>query len=99
MLEAEQEFNERPNAAGHHGAHQLAVAAIDAFENARNTLARFVGVGGEELIGTADGFGAADVEPVGAQFLGTKKPRKTGVFQCAEGDLNPHPLSRTSTSS
>lgn len=97
--EAEQEFYERRKEAVHHGAQQLAVAATDAFENARNTGARCVGVGGEELIGTADAFGGADVEPVGAQFLGTKKPRKTGVFQCAEGDLNPHPLSRTSTSS
>ena len=52
VLEAEQEFYEQRNAAVHRGAHQLAVAATDAFEAARATVAAFVGVGAEELVWT-----------------------------------------------
>ena len=52
VLEAEQEFYEQRNAAVHRGAHQLAVAATDAFEVARATVAAFVGVEPEELVWT-----------------------------------------------
>ncbi|BAS13363.1 probable cysteine desulfurase [Arthrobacter sp. Hiyo8] len=54
MLEAEQEFYEQRNSAVHRGAHHLAVEATDAFEDARSTVARFVGVEDDELIWTAN---------------------------------------------
>lgn len=54
VLEAEQEFYEQRNAAVHRGAHQLAVEATDAFEDARATVAEFVGVTDSELVWTAN---------------------------------------------
>lgn len=54
VLEAEQEFYEQRNSAVHRGAHHLAVEATDAFEDARSTVARFVGVEDDELIWTAN---------------------------------------------
>ncbi|MDJ0356110.1 cysteine desulfurase [Paenarthrobacter sp. PH39-S1] len=54
VLEAEQEFYEQRNAAVHRGAHQLAVAATDAFEHARATVAGFVGAKDNELVWTAN---------------------------------------------
>ena len=43
VLEAEQEFYEQRNSAVHRGAHHLAVEATEAFEDARETVADFVG--------------------------------------------------------
>ncbi|WP_442543165.1 SufS family cysteine desulfurase [Arthrobacter sp. KN11-1C] len=54
VLEAEQEFYEQRNSAVHRGAHHLAVEATDAFEDARATVARFVGAQDDELIWTAN---------------------------------------------
>ncbi len=45
VLEAEQEFYEQRNAAVHRGAHHLAVEATEAFEDARETVAAFIGAG------------------------------------------------------
>ncbi|GAB3061791.1 aminotransferase class V-fold PLP-dependent enzyme [Sediminivirga luteola] len=50
VLEAEQEFYERRNAAVHRGAHQLAVEATEAFEDARAAVAGFVGAGEREIV-------------------------------------------------
>ena len=54
MLEAEQEFYEQRNAAVHRGAHLLAVEATDAFEDARETVAGFVGAGEDEMVWTSN---------------------------------------------
>jgi cysteine desulfurase/selenocysteine lyase len=54
VLEAEQEYYELRNAAVHRGAHHLAVQATDAFEDARATVAAFVGAGEDELVWTAN---------------------------------------------
>ena len=43
MLDAEREFYEQRNSAVHRGAHHLAVEATEAFEDARATVAAFVG--------------------------------------------------------
>ncbi|WP_345449615.1 SufS family cysteine desulfurase [Arthrobacter gyeryongensis] len=77
VLEAEQEFYEQRNSAVHRGAHHLAVEATDAFEDARATVARFVGVQDDELIWTANAtaglnllaysFSNASVGPVGGE--------------------------------
>ena len=52
--EAEQEFYEQRNAAVHRGAHHLAVEATDAFEDARQTLADFIGADYAETIWTSN---------------------------------------------
>ncbi|MEV2277196.1 cysteine desulfurase [Nocardiopsis sp. NPDC049922] len=52
VLDAEREFYERHNAAVHRGAHQLAEEATDAYEAARETIARFVGAVPGEVVFT-----------------------------------------------
>ncbi|WP_026534900.1 aminotransferase class V-fold PLP-dependent enzyme [Arthrobacter sp. H14] len=54
VIEAEQEFYEQRNAAVHRGAHTLAVAATDVYEDARETVARFVGAASNEIVWTAN---------------------------------------------
>ncbi|MGW9402461.1 aminotransferase class V-fold PLP-dependent enzyme [Arthrobacter sp. NPDC055585] len=54
VIEAEQEFYEQRNSAVHRGAHTLAVAATDVFEEARTTLAGFVGARPEEIVWTSN---------------------------------------------
>lgn len=54
VMEAEQEFYEQRNAAVHRGAHTLAVAATDVFEDARATVAAFIGAAENELVWTAN---------------------------------------------
>lgn len=54
VIEAEQEFYEQRNAAVHRGAHSLAVAATDVFEEARETVARFIGANSDEVVWTAN---------------------------------------------
>ncbi|MGV0585451.1 cysteine desulfurase [Mycobacteroides chelonae] len=52
VLDAERVFLAERNAAVHRGAHQLAEEATDAYEGARNTIARFVGVDDGEIVFT-----------------------------------------------
>lgn len=52
VLDAEREFYERHNAAVHRGAHQLAEEATDAYEAARETIARFIGADAGEVVFT-----------------------------------------------
>ena len=52
VLDAEREFYEQHNAAVHRGAHLLAEEATDAYENARATVASFIGAQPGEIIFT-----------------------------------------------
>ena len=52
VLDAERSFYEQRNAAVHRGAHQLAEEATDAFEGARETVARFIGAHPREVVFT-----------------------------------------------
>ncbi|CAN5567073.1 cysteine desulfurase [Rhodococcus qingshengii] len=52
VLDAERDFLTTCNAAVHRGAHQLAEEATDAYENARATIASFVGAESDELVFT-----------------------------------------------
>ncbi|MGN6404839.1 SufS family cysteine desulfurase [Sinomonas sp.] len=54
VLEAEQDFYETRNAAVHRGAHELAVRATDVYEDARATVAAFIGADAEELVWTSN---------------------------------------------
>ncbi|GAB93543.1 cysteine desulfurase [Gordonia rhizosphera] len=52
VLDAEREFLTTRNAAVHRGAHQLAEEATDAYESARETIARFVGATSDTVVFT-----------------------------------------------
>lgn len=54
VYEAEQHFYENFNAAVHRGAHSLSVEATDVFEQARATVAGFIGAGENELVWTSN---------------------------------------------
>lgn len=50
VLDAERDFYERHNAAVHRGAHQLAEEATQAYEDARTTIAGFVGASSSDIV-------------------------------------------------
>ncbi|WP_449372202.1 SufS family cysteine desulfurase [Arthrobacter psychrolactophilus] len=50
VMESEQEYYEQRNSAVHRGAHTLAVEATDAFEDAREVVAAFIGAQSNELV-------------------------------------------------
>jgi cysteine desulfurase / selenocysteine lyase len=54
VLEAEQHFYERFNAAVHRGAHSLAVEATDVYEESRRSVAGFIGATPGELVWTSN---------------------------------------------
>ncbi|MFJ6417914.1 aminotransferase class V-fold PLP-dependent enzyme [Paeniglutamicibacter sp. NPDC091659] len=54
VYEAEQHYYESYNAAVHRGAHSLSVEATDVFEQARATVASFIGAGENELVWTSN---------------------------------------------
>ncbi|NMR21403.1 SufS family cysteine desulfurase [Cellulomonas fimi] len=61
VLDAEQDFYVQRNAAVHRGAHQLAEEATEAFEQAREQVARFVGVDAGELVWTSNATAGINV--------------------------------------
>ena len=54
VLDAERDFSLHRNSAVHRGAHTLAAEATEEFENARATVARFVGVDADEVVWTSN---------------------------------------------
>ena len=54
VLDAEREFTVTRNSAVHRGAHTLAALATEEFEDARETVARFVGVASDEIVWTSN---------------------------------------------
>lgn len=54
VLEAEQEFYEQRNSAVHRGAHTLAVAATEAFEDARVKVGGFINAQPDEVVWTSN---------------------------------------------
>lgn len=65
VIDAEQEFLTRSNAAVHRGAHTLAVEATDAYEAGRAALARFTGAGEDEIAWTKNATEALNVVAYG----------------------------------
>lgn len=61
VLEAEREFYTQHNAAVHRGAHQLAEEATEAFEDARATIAAFLGGNSDEIVFTKNGTEAINL--------------------------------------
>ena len=54
VLDAERDFYLNRNSAVHRGAHTLAALATEEFEDARETVARFVGVNADEIVWTSN---------------------------------------------
>jgi cysteine desulfurase/selenocysteine lyase len=54
VLDAERDFAITMNAAVHRGAHTLAAEATELFEEARSTLARFIGADDDEIVWTSN---------------------------------------------
>ncbi|MBO9625201.1 MAG: SufS family cysteine desulfurase [Microbacterium sp.] len=54
VLDAEREFATTMNSAVHRGAHTLAAEATELFEDARSTLARFIGARDDEIVWTSN---------------------------------------------
>jgi len=87
VLEAEQEFYEQRNAAVHRGAHHLAVEATDVFEDARETVAAFIGAGVDELIWTSnatEGLNLLSYSFLNASLPGA--PAEAARFALGAGD-------------
>lgn len=54
VLDAERDFLVHANSAVHRGAHTLAAEATELFEQARETVAAFVGASSEQLVWTSE---------------------------------------------
>ena len=54
VLDAERDFSVTRNSAVHRGAHTLAALATEEFEEARETVARFVGADADEIVWTSN---------------------------------------------
>ena len=65
VIDAEQDFLTRTNAAVHRGAHTLAVEATEAFEASREAVARFVGADTDEIVWTKNATEALNLVAYG----------------------------------
>lgn len=87
VLDAEREYYLYNNSAVHRGAHTLAVEATDAFEDARATVASFIGARENELVWTSNATEALNLIAYSfgnaSQGLGGEAARQ---FALAEGD-------------
>lgn len=87
VIEAEREYYERENAAVHRGAHTLAALATERFEDARATVARFVGAHEEEIVWTSNATEALNLV---AYAIGNATAGRGGPaaerFRLATGD-------------
>jgi cysteine desulfurase/selenocysteine lyase len=54
VLQSERNFYEHQNSAVHRGAHTLAAVATETFEDARATVARFIGAADDEIVWTSN---------------------------------------------
>lgn len=87
VLDAEREFLTRSNAAVHRGAHTLAAEATELFEDARATVAGFVGAAPDQLVWTSGA--TAGINLVAYAIAGATAGRGGEAarrFALAEGD-------------
>jgi len=80
VLDAERSYYEHANSAVHRGAHTLAAEATELFEDARATVARFVGARENELVWTSNATEALNLL---AYSFGNAR---SGRFALAPGD-------------
>jgi cysteine desulfurase / selenocysteine lyase len=87
VIETESEYYERENAAVHRGAHSLAAFATERFEDARETVARFIGARSDEIVWTS---GATASLNLLAYAIGNATAGRGGAaaerFRLAAGD-------------
>ncbi len=79
VLDAERAFVQTCNSAVHRGAHQLSEEATDAYENARATIASFVGAEPDEVVFTKNAT-------EGINLVAYAFSNGTGRFSLAPGD-------------
>lgn len=87
VLDAEREFATTLNSAVHRGAHTLAAEATEVFEDARSTLARFIGADDEEIVWTSNATEAINL--VAYAFSNASSGRGGAAakrFRLTEGD-------------
>ena len=87
VLDAERSFYEHDNAAVHRGAHMLAALATESFEDARSTVARFVGAKDDEIVWTSNATEGLNLiaYAMGNASLGRGGP-EARQFRLAAGD-------------
>lgn len=85
VLDAERSFVETSNAAVHRGAHQLAEEATDAYEDAREKVARFVGVGTGEVVFTKNATEGVNLVAYAMSNAATAGP-ESERFRLGPGD-------------
>lgn len=87
VLDAERDFYLHANSAVHRGAHTLAVEATDLFEQARTTVANFVGARDENIVWTSNATEALNLVAYSignaSQGLGGEKAKR---FALGPGD-------------
>jgi cysteine desulfurase / selenocysteine lyase len=87
VIDAEREYYERENAAVHRGAHSLAAFATKRFEDARETVARFIGARSDEIVWTSGATAALNLL---AYAIGNATAGRGGAaaerFRLAAGD-------------
>lgn len=94
VLDAERAFYEEHNAAAHRGAHQLAEEATEAFEGARETVARFVGADPGEVVFTKSAtesinlvaYAFSNASVAGELGISGADPTVTDRFRIGPGD-------------
>jgi len=87
VLDAEREFVTTLNSAVHRGAHTLAAEATEVFEDARSTLARFIGADDDEIVWTSNATEAINL--VAYAFSNSSAGRGGAAaerFRLGEGD-------------
>lgn len=85
VLDAERSFLETSNAAVHRGAHQLAEEATDEYEGARAKVARFVGVGTDEVVFTKNATEGVNLVAYAMSNAATSGP-EAERFRLGPGD-------------
>ncbi|MEO7783645.1 MAG: SufS family cysteine desulfurase [Terracoccus sp.] len=86
VLDAERAFYEQHNAAVHRGAHQLAEEATDAFEDARGTIAAFVGAPADEIVFTKNATEAINLVAYAFSNAAPTEESKDERFVLRPGD-------------
>ncbi|MDU0345606.1 SufS family cysteine desulfurase [Microbacterium sp. KSW2-29] len=88
VLDAERDFLERANAAVHRGAHTLAAEATELFEDARITVADFVGAEPEQLVWTSGATGGLNLVAGSLGYAGRLREGDEIVVTEAEHHAN-----------
>ena len=86
VLDAERGFYEQHNAAVHRGAHQLAEEATDDFEDARATIAHFIGAPAHEVVFTKNATEALNLVAYAFSNASPTEQPKDDRFVLGPGD-------------